>query len=513
METGKQKIRKEKLISFLILIIGVFLRTYHLFIVGFSKPWKFGGLYLEFSRQIFQNNYRMPEWIPYYTQGGIPFAYPPLPFYIESFLVFTLKLPEFLVVNLLPAFAAVLSLILFYILIKRVLNNRHAQLFSLVLFSFFPIGYAEQLEGGGLSESFGTIFIILVILSFWHYYQKPYNYPRLLLAAFVWALTVMASPASAYLSVFIFLTFFIILIRKSEDNRREIIWRILILGAAAVLLSSFYWGTVIRYHGIDLLIDSLTSQHQESLFAIDFLVRLGEINLIEGEPLLSALFIIGLFVLAYFKKYELLMLALLSAFIPRENWIMGIIGALVIGYALELAIGHINISKESVKYKKIPYLIILVILISMILLRPFLFAATREIESEHTLDADQIAFLENIDELDSIEENLVIVGGEEFLEWSPYLTQRTVLNVWYGTEFAPEKIWIFYFHQSLLDCSITTCINQLIGENFSAGDISVVVDLSVMGEFKIENGDLFGEQTSDDIYDERFLVYSLHSEN
>jgi len=214
MAIEEQKKKKQNLNYFLIILIGLFLRTYHLFLVGFSKPWKFGGLYLEFARQIFLNNYTLPERIPYYTLGGLPFAYPPLPFYIESFLVFTLGLPEFLVVNLLPAIASVISLILFYVLIKNILKNKWAQLFSLIFFSLFPIGYAEQLEGAGLSESFGTIIIILLILAFWNYYKNPFHIPRLLLTSFVWALTVMASPASAYLSVFLFFAFFFKLIKK-----------------------------------------------------------------------------------------------------------------------------------------------------------------------------------------------------------------------------------------------------------------------------------------------------------
>lgn len=509
MTTEKLKKKKQNLTSFLIILIGIFLRTYHLLFVGFSKPWKFGGLYLEFARQIFLNNYRLPEMIPHYTLGGIPFAYPPLPFYIESFLVFTLGLPEFLVVNLLPAIASIISLILFYVLIKKVLKNKWAQLFSLIFFSLFPIGYAEQLEGAGLSESFGTIFIILLILAFWSYYKNPFHIPRLCLTSFVWALTIMASPASAYLSVFIFLTFLIMLIKKEKENISKLILHIVILGFLAVLLSSVYWGTVIKNHGLDLLIDSFTSQHAGGIYTIGFLIRYGEMSIIDGEPLLSVLFIAAICILAYNKKYELLILSLLTALIPRENWVMGIIGVLIIGYAIDLVLEGKSIKLEYEKKMKPSIVIIGVTIFSLLLWRPIYFIIMRELVTEHSLDKEQIVFLENIDQINAIEENLIIVGNNEFLEWSPYLTEKTILNVWYGTEFAPEKSWIYDVHESLVNCSDTTCINELIRDNFEVGNISVIVDLLFIDQFGLENEENLGVQPSTELYDNRFFYYSL----
>ncbi|MHA1279670.1 MAG: hypothetical protein ACTSQ8_20900, partial [Candidatus Helarchaeota archaeon] len=61
---------KQKVFHIAIIFIGIVMRTYHLFSVGFSKPWRFGGLYLEFARQIYQNHYLFPVTIPHYTYGG-----------------------------------------------------------------------------------------------------------------------------------------------------------------------------------------------------------------------------------------------------------------------------------------------------------------------------------------------------------------------------------------------------------------------------------------------------------
>ena len=76
MVEKNNKSRIYQLISIFVIIIGVVLRTYHLLLVGFNKPWGAGGLYLEFARQIFQNHYYLPVTIPHYTYGGLPFAFP-----------------------------------------------------------------------------------------------------------------------------------------------------------------------------------------------------------------------------------------------------------------------------------------------------------------------------------------------------------------------------------------------------------------------------------------------------
>jgi len=496
-------------VSLFVIIIGVVLRTYHLFIVGFSKPWGAGGLYLEFARQIFQNNYSMPVTIPHYTFGGLPFAYPPLPFYIESFLVFSLGLPEYLVVNLLPPFVSIVSLISFFILIKNILKNKYAQLFSLVLYSIMPICFMEQVEGAGLAESFGTLFIIFLLLVFWIYYQKPYRIPSLILSSLVWGLTVMASPASAYLSVFIFFTLVFMLIRREKDNIYKIILYILVMGLLAVLLSSLYWGTVIKNHGLDLLVNSFVSQHEGSSFILSFFVRLAKMDLIINEPLLSILYIAALFVLLYKKKYELLFLSVFSVLIPRENWIMGIIGILIIGFAADLILKNLRDNFLKKENQRFSVLVTIIVVAGILLLRPLYFVLTRELLREYSLDTTQIGLLENIKDDPTSEQNLIILGNNEFLEWAPYITEKSVLNVWFGTELAPSKFWVQDAHVSLIACKDIRCINQRINSSFDIEDVSVIIDLDFIDDFRIEN--LSEEKTvmPIKIIDDRFIYYSV----
>jgi len=494
--------------TILILFVGTVLRLYHLAIVGFSRPWVLGGLYLEFSRQIFQNHYLLPATIPFYTLGGLPFAYPPLPFYIESFLVFTLGLPEFFVVNALPPFISVISLFAFNCLSKKILKNPNARFFSITLFSLLPICYMEQIEGAGLAESFGTLFLIIFLIAFWNYYKNPYHTPKLLLTSFIWALCIMTSPASAYVSVFIFLAIFIVLLKQEKDKINKLFPFISILVFTTILISSIYWGTVIKNHGMDLFIKSFKGQHgiHEMNFFITGILSYSRDQFLKIEFIMPLLFFIALWILLAHKEFGLLFLSIVSSLIPREIWLMGIIGIFVIGIALDLMLQN-NSNEKFLKYKSLLRLIFPFVLV-LVFLRTYYSIRDRElITPDNSLDSNQIEFLNNIEEFNTSASNLAIIGGETFLEWSPYLSESTVLNEWYGTEFAPEKAHLLAVNDSLVACENYQCVNQILRTSFS-GDIFVVIDLEKMKEFEIgEGNDLINK------YDDHLVYYLLDFQN
>lgn len=64
--------------------ISLVVAAYHL---THTYPAWSGGLYLETATQISANGYGLPHTIPGYTDGGIPFGYPPLGYYIITIIL------------------------------------------------------------------------------------------------------------------------------------------------------------------------------------------------------------------------------------------------------------------------------------------------------------------------------------------------------------------------------------------------------------------------------------------
>ena len=106
-----------------IMLVGAGFRLYPLIIFPFDEPFRLGGLFYEFSRQILLNNFAFPETIPYYSAEGIPFAYPPLSFYVQAILIYLFNPTLFFTVNLLPPLITTLSLPAFYWMIRQYTDN------------------------------------------------------------------------------------------------------------------------------------------------------------------------------------------------------------------------------------------------------------------------------------------------------------------------------------------------------------------------------------------------------
>lgn len=465
------------IISILILVVGSGLRLYHLGIVGVAKPWALGGLYLAFARQIHQSHYALPVTIPFYSLGGLPFAYPPLPFYVEAFLVFTLGLPRFLVTNALPPLISVISLLAFHRLTKKILRHPAIQLFALAIFALLPLSFADQVEGAGLAESFGTLFIILLIGSYWALSQALTDKKRLVLTALLWALNIMASPASAYLSVFIFLGFAVQLLIKKQYRVPKILSSLALLGIAAAILSAPYWGAVLKNHGLALFIDSFLGQHGGYRnFLVDALLKLAEFTNAPTALLFPALFTFTLGVLIYFREYGFVLLLVLASLIPREFWVVGILGVIFLGYAVDLLISKRETKPIPERKKWLAYAIALPLMVALIGLDLAHFLTNRDLLSpENVLSDAQVALLEDIESINPDGAALIVIGEDPFLEWAPYLAQTTVLNEWYGTEFAPEKSGLEALNRELKSCADLPCVSQLIRENF-AGEVLVLID-------------------------------------
>lgn len=96
-----------------IFLLGSAIHTSRLMIDHRAIPDRGGGLFAEFARQIAQHHFVLPRTIEHYFAGGIPYAYPPLPFYVAAFLTDVLTIPRPLVVDFLPPLITILTLVAF----------------------------------------------------------------------------------------------------------------------------------------------------------------------------------------------------------------------------------------------------------------------------------------------------------------------------------------------------------------------------------------------------------------
>ena len=247
-----------------IILVGAGIRLSHLLTIPMDEPFRLGGLFYEFSRQIIINNFAFPETIPYFSAGGIPFAYPPLSFYFQAITIKLLDPPLFFSVNLLPPLITLLSLPAFYWMIQQYNDDIHLVLVGLLAFALMPPAFINQIEAAGLAESFGVITLILY-LGFVFRWSKDPNWKDTILAGLVLAFCIISSPGSAYAATLFSIVFFIwILFGGLRKPTLKPAGMLLVLGTIGLLISAPYWLSVMQNHGVNFFIIPFLGQHQAS---------------------------------------------------------------------------------------------------------------------------------------------------------------------------------------------------------------------------------------------------------
>lgn len=432
-----------------IVAIGAALRLAPAVVVGNRGPMGLGGLFMEFSRQIAVNGFRLPLRIPFYTDGGIPFAYPPLPFYVQALLTEILGLPPFLAANILPAVMAIASVFAVRWLTVKLPVAETTRLLMLVMFAVTPGTLVGHIEAAGLAESFGlTALLIYAALLAACWADELPSLLQHVLIGLVWGICVAASPGSAALSILMWLFWFAPTSALAPLGHR---WRAMsyrvVSGLVALLVSSPYWLSVAANHGSSIFTRTIANQSQGngvSALASEAMLNLGFEPLAVGSvfPVVgTGLVIAGAWVAVHSGLHALWIWLVLASIVPREGeWLVAAPGALLAGLCLgEVVLPAVvdRLGGRAWTTGRVTAMAISILLGLNLTVNLALSLAT-EAWWRPSLDRqflDAAAWIERNAPQDA---RLVVIGPDGVLEWSPHLIRRTVLNVPYGTEWRPE---------------------------------------------------------------------------
>lgn len=425
---------------FVILLIGIAIRIFHLFIVGFTVPFNLGGLFYEISLQIIKNNFVIPHFIPFYSIGGLPFAYPPIPFYIQAILIKIFSPPDFLTVNLLPPLFSILSLFSFPFLAKKVLKTKLGIFIATFAFAVMPIAFIEQIEGQGLAESLGTLTLIWYAFSLLRISEKN-SRGRILFAGLILGICIMSSPGSAYAAVLTSLVFTGYMIFESINHKSALpLISCAAVGISGLIISSPYWLTVVFFHGFDIFLTPFIAQNNNSVGR--FIKGILEFNIFPGAFFWRGLFYLGIFEALLRKNYILIFYSIILFFIPRETWVMCIPVGLCIGYGIEGFFFHLQfLSSFKEKAFKCGIKVIIITIIFILSYRNTTISLKKLIDSKDTdISLIQINDLKQIRNLLPINASVIVAGDSGLIEWSSAIIEREVINNHFGLEWQPSKI-------------------------------------------------------------------------
>ncbi|MER3439164.1 MAG: hypothetical protein C4346_17125, partial [Chloroflexota bacterium] len=191
-----------------------------------------------------RNHFRLPE-VANYNHAAIPFAYPPLSFYVAAGLSSLTGATPVQMLRFMPLVVSVLSIPAFFLL-ARAIFPVGTTLVAVTVYALLPTSSLWLIMGGGLTRSVGWLFFLLTLWQGYHLVERQARSTVVLTGLFA-GLTVASHLGFTWAMVCSLAVMWLCLSRS---------WRVFArfatAGLLAVLLTAPWWLTIISRHGMNV---------------------------------------------------------------------------------------------------------------------------------------------------------------------------------------------------------------------------------------------------------------------
>ena len=230
-----------KLFLLLALLLGGILRFAPVAMAGF--PVNDGGMFYVMVEELQANHFILPAFTQY-NLADIPYAYPPFGFYATALISSLFRLPVLDVVRWLPPLVSTLSLLAFYMMADEILRSKTQAALATIFYGLLPDSFGWAIMGGGITRSFGLLFLFLTIAFANRLFSRPSGL-RAVLTALLGALAFLSHPETGLqaAAACILLWFF------RGRSKKTLLWSAAV-AFGVLTLTAPWWGTVLVNHGL-----------------------------------------------------------------------------------------------------------------------------------------------------------------------------------------------------------------------------------------------------------------------
>lgn len=207
-----------------------------------------GGLFYEMTGNLQTNHYALPMYTTY-NAAQIPFAYPPLPFYIVAAIADLFNIPRLELFRWIPPLLSTLTILAFYLLSECILHDQIKQQARLtaalaaVAFAMLPSAYDLYIQGGGVTRGLGSIFSLLTLHAAYLLFRK-HELKYAIHTTFAATLLVLSHPEMTFHTVFVVILFWLFYGRNKMATLLSGA-----VGAGVLTVSAPWWLTLLQRHG------------------------------------------------------------------------------------------------------------------------------------------------------------------------------------------------------------------------------------------------------------------------
>ena len=226
-------------------LVGAWVILYSIYLMKHNIPVNPGGFYLESARQLAQNHYLIPAYVKGFGLTGIPFAYPPLPFYflavMGNLLGGILKTALYV-----PGVLLLIQAILMYIFMHKWTGSKYASLWAGMILLLIPQIFLRTLFADGITTGLSGIFLLLSWIIVIGPKVKVNIYRKSIIGGIFVGLSILSHPG---IGLFCSVSFVIWYIYQNGWNYKTI-KGLFSTGITAFLVIMPWLWAVISMHGI-----------------------------------------------------------------------------------------------------------------------------------------------------------------------------------------------------------------------------------------------------------------------
>jgi uncharacterized membrane protein len=432
---------------FALLIVGVFLLYWA--IVN-QMPSGYAGLYSLMTEKLIANGFRVPGYIPFYGPGGIPFAYPPLGFYINAVMITLLKIDQFTYLRFFPPLLAVCTSMVCYWLIREMTKSRMVAILASILFITSAEFINPHITADGMVRGPAIFFMLLGLFFYWKLlYSEKTIYAYLLMSGVCLGLSALAHLAYAE---FMAVSVVILLLNGKKKIQTRLIEAALI-GVIGVLISAPWWLFVLKNFGLQPLLSainshstipdlSLTDPNSPSMGLPRFVWNLFE------QPFF---YLAGIpYWLIKRDWQKAIWLGFTAAFLGESARFLSLLGSTAMA---DLFVFVVLKTQTSLNRKIMPSVIAVVIMLALLLVPRFI----EIVKQTPSLTSDTLTMAAWLRQNTPKDSTYLFISGEMngANEWLPYLAQRTPTIGHWGAEWLGD-----YYKKHELISKIVQCANK-----------------------------------------------------
>ncbi|WP_256290575.1 glycosyltransferase family 39 protein [Halobellus inordinatus] len=410
------------------------------------------GLYVQIATEISAHGYGLPAWIPGYTADSVPFAYPPLQFYVLAVLL-DLGGDPVVLARLLPSVGYLALLVPVYLLGRDYTNSRPAGAAASVAVAVNPQLVQWHLSAGGVVRAFALLYALTAVYAGYRIFETG-STRAVAVGTVAFGATVLTHPTYA---LFVVVTYLLLWILRDRSKSGFVAGAIVGVGGTVIASPWLVW--VLTTHGIDVFV-AAGGTHGGIGGGIPTILDGASLTLL---PLAGAVYLYvarrDVFLLSWTVVAELVFAQ------PRFVFLVGalVVAAVGVDFAqrVEPLDGHVN---EAIDKKTVLAAVCLVAGATV---------GGAYLAHEMTLTSDPSTpqFLDS-DDLDAMawvaaetppDVTFVVLG--DAAEWLPALTDRTLLVGPWGVEWRDSEMYDRQLtaYESVSRCQSVTCVESMAG--------------------------------------------------